>query len=222
MGSHHQNSLGSASVFDRGPYRKIAKRAVYVRTSTDDNDGSAQLHELAEAARVRGWGHEYAAYLDRGESGAKDSRPEWDELREQCRRGRVREVMATELSRLGRSVVPVVLALDELHHAGVRVILLRQGLDYGTPVGRAVAAILAAVAQLERDQAIERIRAGVRRAQEEGTRSGRPIGRPRRRVDTQKLRELRKAGLSWAQCARELGLGAGTCRRALEACQNPT
>jgi putative DNA-invertase from lambdoid prophage Rac len=199
-------------------------RALYVRTSTDDNDGAAQLHELRAWCAAQGW-REVREYVDKGESGCKDSRPQWDILREDVRRGRVREMAVTELSRLGRSVLNVVLALDDIYRAGCRVVLLRQGLDYATPVGRAVAAILVAVAQLERDQIRERVRSGVRRAKEEGTRSGKPIGRPRIEVSeaaASDARERNKNGCSWAQLAREKGVAETTLRRAAMARQKPT
>ena len=188
--------------------------ALYVRTSVEDNDGRTQLLELERAARARGWAG-WEVYLDRGQSGAKESRPEWDRLRKRCRAGEVGELLVTELSRLGRSVVNVVLALDELQANGVRVILLRQGLDYGTPTGRAVAAILAAVAQLERDQIRERIAAGVKRAQEQGTKSGKPIGRPERSIDFWRARKLREEGTPWRAIARIMGCPVSTLRRKL-------
>ncbi len=191
-------------------------KALYVRTSVDDNDGEAQMHELHLAAAARGWGEPhvgYAVFADRGESGAKASRPEWDHLMAEARAGRLRALMCTELSRIGRSVVNVVLALDELHRLGVHVVLTRQGLDYDTPVGRAVAAILAAVAQLERDQVRERIGAGLRRAKDRGTRSGKPVGRPERSVDVERATKLRAEGATWSAVARAMGVPVPTLRR---------
>lgn len=198
-------------------------KAIYVRTSVDDNDGAAQLHELHGAARARGWGI-YATHVDRGEGGAKASRPEWDYLMAEARAGRLTELMCTELSRIGRSVVNVVLALDELHRRGVVVVLTRQGLDYSTPVGRAVAAILAAVAQLEREQIRERQAAGMRRAREAGTKSGRPIGRPERSLDVARAAELRLVKLRpWSEVAQAIGCPEATLRRKVMqyARQNP-
>jgi len=42
----------------------------------------------------------------------------------------------------------------------------------------------------------------------------RPVGRPRRPVAADAVRELRKAGLSFRQIARKLGFGYGSIRRA--------
>lgn len=196
-------------------------KAIYVRTSTDDNDGAAQLHELRQWCEREGWG-KVREYVDRGESGTKDSRPAWDKLREAVATGNVDALVVTELSRIGRSVLGVVLALDAFYRRGCRVVLLRQGLDYATPVGRMVATMLAAVAQLERDQIAERVQAGVRRARAEGTRSGRPIGRPRAIVSDKQLagaRQALDAGDSWRVVAGRLGIPVTTLRRGLQAYQ---
>ncbi len=49
------------------------------------------------------------------------------------------------------------------------------------------------------------------------TKSGRPMGRPRRVTPelTAKAEILRRKGYSWVQVARQVGLPAGTCRRAV-------
>lgn len=201
-------------------------RAIYVRTSPGDNDGAAQLHQLRQWCVAQGW-RDVREYVDRDVSGTKDSRPEWNRLREHVRSGKISELAATELSRLGRSVLNVVLALDELHRAGCRVVLLREALDYGTPVGRAVATIMAAIAQLERDRIVERITAGVRRAQVEGTRSGRAIGRPRREIDDRTVERAIEAmqhapaniPMSWRLAAEWLDVPTTSLRRAVEAYQ---
>jgi DNA invertase Pin-like site-specific DNA recombinase len=192
-------------------------KAIYVRTSTDDNDGAAQLHELRQWCEREGW-KGVKEYVDRGESGKKESRPEWDRLRADITKGEVREVVCTQLSRIGRSVINVILSLDSLHRSGCRLVLLREQLDYGTAIGRAIATILAAIAALEHEQITERIRSGVRRAQQEGTRSGKPIGRPRVTLSPEFLRLVeyyrKTLGKGWAYTAERLGLPETTLRRA--------
>jgi DNA invertase Pin-like site-specific DNA recombinase len=55
-------------------------RALYVRTSTTDQDGAAQLHALKRAADVGGW-LDVREFTDIGHSGAKASRPALDGLK---------------------------------------------------------------------------------------------------------------------------------------------
>jgi len=50
----------------------------------------------------------------------------------------------------------------------------RENIDTGGPLGRAVVVIIGAIAELERNLIIERVRAGMRRARLEGRRLGRP------------------------------------------------
>ena len=78
----------------------LSQRAIYVRTSpTREPDGRAQLFELENAAKARGW-TDYRIFTDLDESGARDSRPQWNQLRTEIRAGRIAEVMATEIARL--------------------------------------------------------------------------------------------------------------------------
>jgi DNA invertase Pin-like site-specific DNA recombinase len=72
------------------------------------------------------------------------------------------------------------------------------------------------------------VKAGLERARTQGTRSGKPIGRPRVMLSRDEVAELRRNGLSWRQVAARMGAGVGTVRRAakrpsnaLQACQNP-
>ena len=56
--------------------------------------------------------------------------------------------------------------------------LHKQGLDTSTPAGKAMFQMLGVFAEFEREIIAERIHAGLARAKEHGTKSGKPIGRP--------------------------------------------
>lgn len=78
----------------------------------------------------------------------------------------------------------------------------------------AVISILAVIAKQERLRLSERVRAGLDRARKKGTKSGRPVGRPRvicRWDEVVRLRDTER--YSWGRIARELGISAGTARR---------
>jgi len=183
--------------------------AIYIRTSTHHQDGLAQGHVLDRAAPDAVW------FIDVGESGSKARRPMLDELRAAVRRGEVDEVVSTALDRLGRSSLDVVMLVDELAAAGVRIRTIREGvLDPASPISRFTLQLFAALAEMERALIRERVRAGVKRAQDEGTRSGKPIGRPRRAVDATEVRRRREAGESWRTIAQALRCPTATIRRA--------
>lgn len=191
--------------------------AIYIRTSTSDQDGAAQLHALSRAAEARGWTG-VREFVDIGHSGAKASRPALDKLRAAVRLGEVREVMVAGLDRLGRSLRDLLLLLDELSAAGCAVISLREAVDLSTPTGRLLVHLIAALAEFERELIRERVRSGIARVKATGrTRSGRAVGRPRRAVDAVAVARLRAEGRSWRQVAQALKVPRRTAERALRA-----
>ncbi|HWQ54187.1 MAG TPA: recombinase family protein, partial [Bryobacteraceae bacterium] len=129
-------------------------------------------------------------------------------------------VVVWRFDRFARSVKQLVLALEEFRTLGVDFISEREALDTSTPMGEAMFAIIAAMAQLERRVIRERVMAGLEYARERGTKSGRPIGRPRRVFDREAVVRLVKEGHSIRQIARETSLGAGTVARALQAAKD--
>lgn len=197
------------------PIAAHGREALYVRTSTEDQHGQGQLHALRQAAAARGWA-DCRELIDLGESGAKASRPALNELRKLAKAGKVRAVMVAGLDRLGRSLVNVVMLLHDLHAAGCAVISLRESLDFSTPAGRLQAQLMAAFAEFEREMIRERVRSGIARVKAGGrTKSGRPIGRPRVKVDAAEVKRRRDAGETWRVIAMALGVKRRTLERAL-------
>lgn len=196
-------------------------KAIYVRTSVSDADGAAQLHQLRQAATARGWS-EVKEFIDLGQSGGKASRPALDDLRKAVKRGEVSEVMATALDRLGRNLRDLLLLLDELAAAGCAVIVLREGIDLSTPTGKLMTAIFGALAEFERSLIRLRIQNGIEKVRATGrSRSGRPLGRPRREVDLVRVAAMRAEGQSWRDIAIALKTPRRTLERAFAAAQNP-
>jgi DNA invertase Pin-like site-specific DNA recombinase len=188
--------------------------AVYVRTSTTDQDGAAQLHALRRAAEARGWVG-YQEFIDIGHSGAKASRPALDALKAAVRAGEVRQVMVFALDRLGRSLRDLLVLLDDLAASGCAVVSLREAIDLSTPTGRLLVHLIGALAEFEREIIRERVRSGLARVKATGkTRSGKAIGRPRRDVDLQAVHRLRKVGKSWREVAQALKVPRRTLERA--------
>ena len=73
-------------------------------------------------------------------------------------------------------------------------------LVFSQPTGRLLVHMIAALAEFERELIRERVRAGIARVKATGkTRSGQPVGRPRRLVDVQAALALRSQGKSWRE-----------------------
>jgi len=197
--------------------RKPVKVALYARVSTDHQTTANQLRELEEVAERHGWSV-VGEYVDRGQSGTitPKARPKLAELMRAVACREVDLVAAWSVDRLGRSLQDLLALLGELHAKGVDLYLHRQGLDTTTPAGKALFSMLGVFAEFERALIVERVKAGLARAREKGTRSGRPIGRPRVAVGKEsRIRALRRKGLGILKIAREVGVGASVVQRVL-------
>jgi DNA invertase Pin-like site-specific DNA recombinase len=131
-----------------------------------------------------------------------------------ARRGAFDVVLVFRFDRFARSVKQLVLALEEFRSLGIDFISHQEALDTSTPMGRAMFTIIAATAELERSVIRERVVAGMEYARTRGTKSGKPIGRPRAIFRRDHAQALRAHGSSWRQIARQLGVSPTTVRRA--------
>jgi DNA invertase Pin-like site-specific DNA recombinase len=190
--------------------------AIYARVSTFDQTCENQLIDLRRYVEARGW---IAAveYVDHGVSGSKDRRPALDRLMADCKRRKVDVVVCWKLDRFGRSLTHLVNAIQTLTDAGVGFTSMGEGIDTQSASGRLMLGILASFAEFERARIQERVRAGLQRARAQGKR----LGRPRRRIDAEKLATV--AGLPEREAARRLGIPRSTLQRALaqKTHQNP-
>src|SRR5262245_30888626 len=152
------------------------KRAVlYLRVSTVDQTTANQERELREVASRMGC-QIVRVYKDHGISGAKgrDRRPEFDRLLRDAAQRRFDVVMAWSVDRLGRSLQDLVGFLSELHALHIDLFLHQQGLDTTTPSGKAMLPMMGGLTDFERAMIAERVRAGLKRAKDEGKQLGRP------------------------------------------------
>jgi DNA invertase Pin-like site-specific DNA recombinase len=172
-----------------------SKRVVaLIRVSTDDQSLRAQRDQVESYARAQGM--EIAEWFEEeGVSGAALARPVLDRLLAAARRDSIGTLVVPALDRVARDVARLVVTLDELQSHGVRLVSIREGLDFGGPMGRAMAALLGAVAEIERACIRDRIRAGMQAAKRRGARVGRPSleWRP---AEIAELRQLLAAGHS--------------------------
>src|SRR6266496_1866370 len=145
-------------------------------------------------------------------SGTKAKRPGLDELMRDARRGRFDVVLVWASDRLARSVRHFLEVLDELNHLGIEFVSHREQIDTGGPLGRAIVVIIGAIAELERNLIVERVRAGMRRAKLEG----RHIGRPPLDLDRASILRHRAHGQSLAQIAKSFSISRATVARVLK------
>jgi DNA invertase Pin-like site-specific DNA recombinase len=130
--------------------RPITRVGLYARVSTlSGQNPEMQLSELREYASHRGWAVA-SEYVDRGISGAKESRPALNKLMADAHRRRFDAVVVWKLDRFARSLKQLVNALAEMEVLGVAFVSLRDNLDLSTPSGRLMFQIIGAMAEFER------------------------------------------------------------------------
>ncbi len=197
----------------------MAKRVgIYARVSTRNGQTTEnQLRELKAVSKRHGW-DVVKVYTDDGVSGAKgrDQRPGLDDLLKGVARREFDVVAAWSVDRLGRSLQDLIATLNELKAKGVDLYLHKQGLDTSTPAGKAMFQMLGVFAEFEREIIAERIHAGLARAKEQGTKSGKPIGRPRTtRARRRAVVNAREAGRSIRHIAGQFRMSTATVQQVL-------
>jgi DNA invertase Pin-like site-specific DNA recombinase len=187
----------------------MKRAALYMRVSTVDQHPETQLFDLRQMAAQRSYEivHEYTDRI----RGTKAKRPGLDQLLSDGRRGRFDVVLVWASDRIARSVKHYLDVLDELSRLNIEFVSFRENIDTGGPLGRAIVIIIGAIAELERNLIIERVRAGMRRARLEG----RHIGRNRLVLDHAGIQRDRCQGQSLRQIAKGHRISTATVQRVL-------
>jgi len=189
----------------------VPKRvALYLRVSSADQNTGAQRCDLLQLVQQRGW-QVIEEYIDTI-SGVRSRRPGLDRLMNDANRRRFDVIAVWSFDRLARSVRHFLQVVDELSHLNIEFASYRENIDTSGPMGRTVMVILSAVAELERNLIIERVKSGMRRAKLEGQH----IGRPRLIVDRDAVVRDRQRGHSIRQIAKLHRLSRTSVCRVLE------
>ena len=203
----------------------MTARAVvlYARFSPRPNAAECESVEM-QLERLRAWcmahGHAILAeYEDRDRSGARaDNRPGLQAaMAHACRERAILAVYS--LSRLARNTRDAIDLADRLSRASADLASLRDAVDTSTPTGRFFFTVLAALAQLEREQIAERTADAMQRHQSAGRRMSasppwgtmidpenpaRLVPCPSEEAITRDILALHAGGMSFRAIAREL------------------
>ena len=178
----------------------------YARVSTTGQDLDAQLVALTDdgvdADRV---------FTDKLSGSAKAARPGLAAMLDYARPGDT--LVVTAIDRLGRSAAEVTRTIADLGERRILLRSLREEIDTATPTGRAVAAIMAALAELELELGRER-----RAASREARRSRQlPATKPHKLTAErqEQLRRLAATGEPVRELAAAFGIGRATAYRYL-------
>ncbi len=188
----------------------MKRAAISVRVSTLDQNPETQVHDLRSMAAQRNL-EIVNEYVDHGISGTRTRRPGLDELMRDARHGCFDVVLVWACDRLARSVRHFLEVLDELNHLGIEYVSFREHIDTGGPLGRAVVIIIGAVAELERNLIVERVRLGCAGQSWKGATSvDHPV-----EIDLAALLHDRANGLSLRQLAEAHRISRATASRVL-------
>src|SRR3954471_5267755 len=152
----------------------MRRAAIYARVSATDRgqDPETQLRQLREYAERRGFSlaHEYVDHA----SGAKNDRAEYRAMLEAARKRGFDVLLVWRYDRFARSMRELVNALAEFEGLGIDFVSYNEGADTTTPQGKLLFGIMASLAEFERSLIAERVKAGMQRAEAQGTHTGRP------------------------------------------------
>lgn len=201
--------LFQPSILDR--FLSTMKVALYARVSTIDQQTiPMQLEAMRDYSEKRNW--EVVKEVQEIASGANNDRPKREEILKLAKRRKIDAIVVWKLDRWGRSLPDLVTTITEFTALGVGFISITESMDLSTPVGKALAGMLAVFCEFERDILRERIKAGIQQARK----NGKPHGRPQsamKKADEVKI--LFEKKLNKSQIAKKLGISRTSVRRIL-------
>lgn len=188
------------------------KTAIYLRVSTKTRqDTETQLQPIKEYAE-RNKIDIYKTYTDIGESGSKESRPQFDLMLNDIRKNKVKCVMVYKLDRIGRSLQHLLKLFEEFNKRGIDFISITQNIDTTTAEGRMFLRMLMIMSEYERELIIDRVNAGIKRAKAQGVK----LGRPKTEINIDEVLNLKDKGLSLRKIATKLNISLGAVQRCIK------
>ena len=186
----------------------MSRTFAYCRVSTSDQTTDNQIQEIASA----GFTVDPKRVVTETVSGsvAAMERKGFAKLVDRFEASDI--LIVTKLDRLGRNAMDLRATVERLASEGVKVhCLALGGVDLTSAAGKMTMAVIAAVAEFERDLLIERTQAGLVRAKA----SGKVLGRPQALTDNQQriIIEKRKNGASLGALAKEYAVSRAAIQR---------
>lgn len=192
----------------------------YIRVSTDKQDGANQKLGIENLCRRRGlYIDEYID--DEGVSGTKEpDKRQLGKLLDKLQKDDI--LIASELSRLGRSLFMIMRILEHCMNIGVKLYTVKDGYELGDNIQSKVLAFAFGLsAEIERNLISQRTREALKLRREKGVVLGRPKGR---KTNPQKhklydkreiIDELLVLGISQRSIAKALKVDRNTLSRFL-------
>jgi len=182
---------------------------IYARTSTTEQNVDQQVAKLQEK-------HSDATVYKEQESGKSTDRPVFNELKEKVKAGD--SIVVLSVSRLGRNTVQVLEFIELMKRKSVAVIVDDLGgIDVTSSMGKLVLTTLAAVAEMQRDEILEKQRIGIDRAKAEGKYKGKQQSEKTIKACEEAINLMTKLDYSKMKAARAAGISIATLYRYINA-----
>lgn len=133
-------------------------KVAYVRVSTAEQNEARQVEALEK--------HGIEKWFTEKISGKDANRPKLQEMLDFVREGDT--IYIHDFSRLARSTKDLLEIIEQLQAKKVNLVSNKEALDTGTPTGKLMLTVIAAINEFERQNLLERQREGIEIAKREG------------------------------------------------------
>lgn len=179
------------------------KNLLYIRVSTDEQE-TARQEALAKLYSID------KIFIDKL-SGKSRDRPQFKAMMEYVREGDT--LYVESISRLSRSIRDLLKTVDELNEKKVKFVSVKENIDTSTPQGRFMLNVFGALAELEREQMLQRQAEGIKIAKEKGKYKGRQPLKINRLKFESVCADWRAGKISAVEAQRKLSVTASTFYR---------
>lgn len=153
-------------------------------------------------------------YIDQASGKNINDRPQLNKLMIEVKEGD--NIYVESISRLGRNVDDLRKLTEYFKDKDVTVHFVKEGFNTDGNMYKFLLTILGAVAEMERELIVERIREGIVKAKKYGTKTGRPIGRPGRTLPKDFIkyyRRWKRKKIKGTEFAKLIGVSRATLYR---------
>lgn len=146
----------------------------YVRCSTSEQSTKLQLDAMEHI--------KHDELFEDYQTGRNTDRPRLNDLISKVRKGDI--IYFYDVSRIARNLKALLILVDELQELGVNIVIVKEGIDLSTDMGRLMLSLLGGVAEMESSNISRKVKAGMKA-------SNKKVGRPNLKLDGKQKKHLK-------------------------------
>ena len=197
----------------------MLKPCIYYRVSTTEQRLASQKEKVEKWLTSRGFDpDEVPVYFDKISGKSVTDRPQFNKMIKACMEGEFDTIVCYKLDRFSRITNHAIKTLIELEDVGVGFIAVTQPalqLESNNPFRKTILMAFAEIAQIERENIVERIKDGLAAAKKRGQK----LGQPRKATDAiiDKILYMNSTGkFSSREIGRTVGLSHQTVLKVIK------